>query len=226
MNYKSLKFSLGYGLSNSPKWLPIISRLGGIPSDRICTPKHDLCVEGFHRSGNTYLCFLIQNFNREIKLAHHTNGLGNIKLAINNKIPAICVIRDPAEAVSSLIIKDSRLKVEVALEHYINFNKGILEIKSKILLIDFLTIVESPDKTILKINEFSGLDLKIPESDNNAKKNYEVALSKIDSFQNQSLHNSIIPNMYKEEKKKDVKSVLKRNRLFHEAKNLYKNLSA
>jgi hypothetical protein len=81
-----------------------------------------LVIEGFPRSGNTFsvAAFWIAN-GRQPHLGRHLHGAPHLLRAKRLGIPAIALVRDPAEAIPSYLIRRDGLHAEDALVEYLDF---------------------------------------------------------------------------------------------------------
>lgn len=69
-------------------------------------PETSLYVDGYPRSGNTFLVHLIKNIFPDISMVHHFHAVAPIKVALAKEIPTYILVRDPAEAVTSNYLKE------------------------------------------------------------------------------------------------------------------------
>jgi len=91
-----------------PKYLYIKKRLTTMDHDPINllpSKDTDLHIAGFPRTANTFAVGLIKKLLPQVNIANHIHTKATIKLAIKNDVPTLVLIRDPREAVSSIIIK-------------------------------------------------------------------------------------------------------------------------
>ncbi len=66
-------------------------------------PETEICIEGFPRSGNSFVVMAFQLAQRRpVRIAHHQHVPAQILRAIRWHIPVLLLIRDPFEAVLSL----------------------------------------------------------------------------------------------------------------------------
>jgi hypothetical protein len=81
-----------------------------------------LVIEGFPRSGNTFSVAAFQIANgRQPHLGRHLHGAPHLLRAKRLGIPAIALVRDPAEAIPSYLIRRHGLHAEDALVEYLDF---------------------------------------------------------------------------------------------------------
>lgn len=121
--------------------LPRISR-GNV---RPVTSGTDLVVEGYPRSGNTFLYSLLrQAATRPHDIAHHTHGIASLRMARDRQVPSAIVIRDPDGAVSSLCLRYPGLSPRIAWERYIRYHTWLLANTNTFLYVDFNHLTRSP----------------------------------------------------------------------------------
>lgn len=65
-----------------------------------------LYVDGYPRSGNTFLVHLIKNIFPGINMVHHFHAIAPIKIALSRNIPTYILARAPSEAISSNYLKE------------------------------------------------------------------------------------------------------------------------
>lgn len=88
----------------------------------LARPGTALVIEGFPRSGNTFSVAAFQIANgREPHLGRHLHGAPHLLRAKRLGIPAIALVRAPADAVPSYLIRREGLHAEDALVEYLDF---------------------------------------------------------------------------------------------------------
>lgn len=132
----------------------------------------DLCVEGFPRSANTYGVLLIEKFaSQPLKIAHHLHIPSQLTYAIKWNIPAILLIREPSQAIPSLILREG-VSIRTAMEWYNSFHTELMPCKEKLVVWQFDELVNNPLDCLRKLNEDLGL-WKL-EDDLTSLKNEEI----------------------------------------------------
>lgn len=135
------------------------------PEKRLATQNKSLVVEGFPRSGNTFLSdFIIVSQPAEFRFAHHTHLAENVLLGIDNNIPAIVLIRNPVDAVSSFVIYSDKT-IEFALNKWERFYSMISGLEAPLLIVSFETIISKPLSILEAANKQFTTDLAIPDSE-------------------------------------------------------------
>lgn len=132
---------------------------GLVPKNRLLSVNRNtqLVIEGFPRSANT---FAIAAFNQvqptKLRIAHHMHVPAQIIRAVNWKIPTIILIRNPKDAVLSLVMYDSRISIPQALKCYVSFYKTIYVYRAKYVIASFEEVINNYSSTIEKTNHKFG----------------------------------------------------------------------
>jgi hypothetical protein len=88
----------------------------------LARPGTALVIEGFPRSGNTFSVAAFQIANgRQPHLGRHLHGAPHLLRAKRLGVPAIALVREPAAAVPSYLIRRAGLHAEDALIEYLDF---------------------------------------------------------------------------------------------------------
>ena len=117
----------------------------------------DLVVEGFPRSGNTFLYSLIVAATRsDARIAHHTHGVAAFRLASRWKIPCVIVVREPAPAVASLCRRHPGLAPETGWRRYVVYHESLLEMAEELVIVDFRNLVSDPVRVLSALDECFG----------------------------------------------------------------------
>lgn len=89
-------------------------------------PRTGLVIEGFPRSGNTFAVFAFRHAQRRnIRVAHHLHAPAQVLRATNLGTPTLVLLREPLDAVLSLMLRDPRFTAEKALRYYASFYEAI-----------------------------------------------------------------------------------------------------
>lgn len=180
---KSIRYRIRYKLGKYPWIFFFLYNLIGKKNELAVSSKTDVCIEGYPRMANTFFVVGIRKtINRNIIIAHHLHVSAQIIKAVKNDIPAIIIIRNPLEAISSHILRNSRLSYQDAIEWYICFYQPLMPMINKILVIDFTSIIDKPQYLIEKVIKFCGYN-QLPIMDIGKDEIYEEIerLDKIDT---------------------------------------------
>jgi len=152
--------------------------------------KPDFVIEGYPRSGNTYLYSIIMNsFTRPLKVASHSHNILNVKFYLKKKIPTIILIRKPEEAIASYKIREPSLDLLYLFDEYRNFYEPLLKHRKLLSVISFDKLISEKFNPVLYLNKQFGLELIEHRSSNHLDKNlstYINLLERLDSKLNYS----------------------------------------
>ncbi len=200
---------------------------------KIVTPGHDIVIEGYPRSANSFAvrAFLLKNGWKDVKIATHCHCAAHIILATRWNIPTLVLIREPQKAVVSIMAlgiqkkffqadkmtyKEKLRWVRYNTKRYSNFYKIIQPYREKYVLADFKEVTEDFGQIIRRVNhKFSTHWFEFDST--------EESIEKI--FKTGKLHLS--PNSQREELKKQFVEIFfsEYNSLQRqEAENIYQTM--
>lgn len=90
-------------------------------------------------------------------MAHHMHLPAQITLGVKRKLPTLVLIRNPEDAITSLLMKQPQ-SVETALDHYISFYETTQDFSENIVLGHFDEVTTDFGAVITKMNERFGTD--------------------------------------------------------------------
>lgn len=124
-----------------------------------------IVVEGWPRSGNTFLVFclnfLAEKENLNLKMAHHIHVPFQIKLGVQYGIKSVVLIRNPKDSISSLIIKRNKGSqidsdyIHFLLTSYIMFYNIILKYSDYIIIYKFEDVINKSVEVLDDLNLFN-----------------------------------------------------------------------
>lgn len=127
---------------------------GRVPNrEKTVTPGMDVCIEGFPNSANTFMMNVVQAWNPDARLAHHVHVPLQLILATEYGIPAVALIREPADAATSILVKNRHLSPSALLWVYERFYGRILPYSRDLIFARFDDVTRSPDAVLVRINE-------------------------------------------------------------------------
>jgi hypothetical protein len=128
----------------------------------------EIVIEGYPRSGNTFAVVAFrQAQGREIEIAHHLHAAAQIKRAARLDVPAIVLIREPSEAILSLVVRDPQASMRWALRSYIRFYSTVIPYLEKTVVAPFATVISDLASIIRMVNTRYGTAFKefVPTED-------------------------------------------------------------
>ena len=148
----SLRYKFRYIIGRYPSLFFPIYGLKKTNRKLMVSKNTNICIEGYPRCANTFFVVgLRRNIDMKIDIAHHLHVPAQIIKSVNNDIPAIIIIRSPIEAITSHILRNSRLSYLDAINWYIYFYRPLIPLLDKIFVIDFKSITRDPKYIIEKV---------------------------------------------------------------------------
>jgi hypothetical protein len=185
----------------------------------------ELCVDGFPRSGNSFLVAAIQRWNPDLRLSHHTHLAGNIKFAVEQGIPTVILLRKPADAVASAMIWDGMITPRVGLFTYMHFYRSVAAILEKALLVNFEDAVGKPDAVVDLINQTFGTTINRLSFDAGEERKIRNYLVRHDARNERDASRSTLPNAEKQGLKQAALADINQCALLERAERLWRDLA-
>lgn len=128
--------------------------------DAICSPNHEVLLDGYPRSANSYVFNFLTHFHEDLRCVHHSHASATLKMANRFGVPSFVLIRDPLDAVVSNVIRSGgNLAYHEA--HYEQYYGYVAENLEAVTLIPFASATKDP-VTVLRLVED---ELGLPRSD-------------------------------------------------------------
>jgi len=136
----------------------------GHPESLICNPDTDLVIEGYPRSGNTFMHDMIAVLcegRRRLKIAHHTHAADNLRLASRYGVPGCVLIREPEDAILSYHIYSAN-DVEECARRYVAFYESVPALTGPRVVAGFDEVVGDFGPVLAKLNSILARPLPVP----------------------------------------------------------------
>jgi len=184
----------------------------------------NLVIEGFPRSANTFSVVAFESVQtKKIIIAHHLHLPFQINYACKHNIPALVLIREPTEAISSAIIFNNFLSIAEYLKSYIYFYTSISNCNDKFIVGLFDEVIHAYDKIIFKLNNKFNTQFNLfYNSPTTVKRCFE----KIEENNESNINENTIPHpsLFRKIKKEEIKNKLSKpeyKHLLKEAEKIY-----
>jgi len=180
----------------------------------VVEPDTEIVIEGAGGSGNSFAVVAFEFAQkRPVKIAHHTHVAGQVLLALKWNIPVLVLIRNPVDAVASLVSRHKYVSERFALKEYIKFYKKILPFRERFVLATFDEITTDYGAVIEKVNKKYKTNFKLfLHTEENVKACFDKLV----------LAKPTRENRYKKDLiKEKLKKSFSQTSLFKEAQNLY-----
>lgn len=137
--------------------------------DQMCLPSHDLLLDGYPRSANSYVFNFVRRFVDDVRCVHHSHASATLKMADRFDVPSFVLLRDPLDAVTSNVIRSGgNLAYHEA--HYEQYYRCVADELDDVTVIPFETATQDP-VTVLNTVE---TELGLPPSDPSPERIEEV----------------------------------------------------
>jgi hypothetical protein len=186
----------------------------------------DIVIEGFPRSANTFAVLAFQNAqNTKPVIAHHLHAQAQFILAKKYNVPSIAIVREPTEAISSLINRDKSINVSQAAQRYIDFYRLVLQMKEDIVIAKFTTVVSDFSKVVAICNTKFNCNFELPFNTEEEKIKLFSKISELNSREeNGDLSMIAMPHKSKDSLKASSTLKVQQCALLIEAKAIFNEL--
>jgi hypothetical protein len=124
-------------------------RYGGLLVER----GTELVIEGFPRSANTFaVAAMWVSQGRRPVMARHTHTPAQIMRASRLRIPAILLVRRPADAIVSLMVREPRLGPRQALRSWVRFHEAVMPYAGDVVVAGFEEVTTDFGAVIERVN--------------------------------------------------------------------------
>ena len=148
-----LWFELQMRSARHPVWFRPLIRLRRPDGAGVLGSDTELVVEGFPRSGNTFAVAAMRvSQPRAVRLAHHTHAPAQVLTATRRKIPTLVLIRRPADAVVSLLVRRPALTASQAFRAYLDFYRRIRPVAGDYVTAGFEEVTTDFGAVIERLN--------------------------------------------------------------------------
>ncbi len=159
----------------------------------LVTRGHHLMIEGYPRSGNSFAsrAFSYSNGWRGPHLATHAHSPAHVILALKYNVPAMVLIRDPVQSISSLIAHGFRGNAEKfaaqpvsylqylvgeSTQRYVRFYERLLPYREDVLRVTFDEVTSDFGQVLSAFNKKFGTDFDVfQHTDENVQKIFAMS---------------------------------------------------
>jgi hypothetical protein len=205
------------------------------PDKRSTLARRDtaLVIEGFPRSGNTFSVAAFQIANgRQLHLGRHLHGAPHLLRAQRLGTPAIALVRPPAEAVASYLIRREGLRAEDALVEYVDFYRTAWSARDAFVVGLFDEVTRDFGAVLDRVNERFGTSFVRYEA---TPENEAAAFELVEEMNRLECRGEVVeshvgrPSAERDHRKVKVAASLRRPRaarLLERAQDLYRQYAA
>ncbi len=188
---------------------------GGI---EVVSPSTDIVIEGYPRSANTFAfaAFLLAQ-ERQVRIAHHVHGPAQVIWAARHSLPVLLLIRDPVDAVLSLVMRQPAVSLRQALKDYIRFHQMVYRYHASYVVADFDKVTSDYGRVIRKVNSRFGTSFEeFEHTPENVQRCYELIeeMDRRNTGRKRITTNTVArPSMQREVRKKGLRRQLESENL-------------
>ena len=118
----------------------------------------ELVIEGFPRSANTYSVLAFERLqSRFVRLAHHLHAPAQIIQAARWGVPVLLLVRDPRDALVSLLLRYPEARTSRCLREYVGFHSAVFAYRQHCVVANFEQVTQDFTGVIERVNRRFGL---------------------------------------------------------------------
>lgn len=152
----NLRFALSNRISCLPRLYMPLERLRRRRVQNLVSKETQITIEGFPRSGTSFAVRAFQQANPDARIAHHKHAAAQIIASVGFGLPTLLVIREPEDALRSLLVRRAELTPEVALKAWVRFHHAVAEHRDQIVVGTFQQITTDFGAVTRLVNERFG----------------------------------------------------------------------
>jgi hypothetical protein len=120
-----------------------------------------LVIEGFLRSGNTFsvAAFVVANGD-DLHLGRHLHGAPHVLRAARLGVPAVVLVREPADAVASYLVRRPTLTPNDALLEYVDFYRTCWRVRDDFVVGAFEDVISDFGSVVRAVNQRFGTSFR------------------------------------------------------------------
>ena len=138
-------------------YLPFARRKYPGPSPEVISHETEFVIDGYTRCASTFAVYAFQLAQpRPVRMAHHLHAPAQLIAAAKADIPTLVLIRDPAGAILSQVIREPGVSIRDALFSYTRFYDKLEPHRSSYVVADFEQTTTAFGHVIRRVNERFG----------------------------------------------------------------------
>lgn len=193
-------------------YLPLSRRRYG--RDLTFGPGTEIVIEGYPRSANTFAtnAFLLAQ-ERPVRIAHHLHQPAQVMAAAKAGVPALVLVRDPIDAITSFLVRHPDVSAGLAARNYLNFYETLEPLHHAYVVADFEQVTSDFGSVIRRVNERFGTSFReFPHSDETVDQTFRM-IEKHSEAQRGRLDESVVarPSPVRQDLKVNTEAVFVRD---------------
>jgi hypothetical protein len=122
----------------------------------------EIVIEGFPSSANSFAvaAFRTAQEPKSVQIAHHTHAPAQVIKGLELRIPTMVLIREPEEAVLSLLARSRSLTPDAGLRGYIGFYEPLVADRGRFVVGSFTEVTTDFGAVINRVNALYGTSFR------------------------------------------------------------------
>jgi len=230
INLFSIRLFLRSYIGKNPTFFFMLQKIIGKKNKIFAVNKStDIVIEGFPRSANTFAIYAFDFVQQKRhNIAHHLHVPAQIIKGVRLKIPIIVLIRDPIDSVISLLIREPKLDLRIALRIYIMFYKTVFKYLNSAVIASFSDVTHNMGDIILEINNRFNKNFNLYRNSQELdSKIFDLIREGDRKLGYDSIYETALPTEARKLKKNEVRKELNKkihSKLIHRSKHIYKTI--
>jgi len=198
--------------------------------DKVRLPEKSdhLYLDGYPRSGNTYLSGLLRFAHRDLRFASHLHVVASIKMALEQNVPVFVLMRSPDDSVVSNMYRKVQKKklapsqklADELLIQYINYYSFVEKNLPKLSVILFESAID---------NKIEFLEIVTKKIDPSNSVNFQEIIQSFDQRMKEKekvkiTATSALPNEKRKEFKKSNSQLVTGSKFYDNAVQIFQNI--
>jgi hypothetical protein len=155
-----VRYSVSLLLGNYPRLYYPVMRWREHYRDLLISDRTELVIEGYPRSGNTFAVAALEYAQtRKLAIARHTHSPAQVIEAVRRRLPVLVLVREPRDAIVSLVIREPIVSLEMALKRYVHYHNRILPYAGGYVVGTFSEVTTNYAPVIERLNQAFHLSL-------------------------------------------------------------------
>ncbi len=200
------QFSWGMPLlAKNAKWAPYL-----------INKRSTICIEGYPRSGNTFsvAAFLMKQAD-EHHVGRHTHLAGHVIRAVEAGVPTVVLVRNPLDAISSLLIRAPYLSPRQAIKSYFMFYEKLNLYKGQFVIAPFEQVIDHYSEIIEQVNNKFNTSFELYAGSDEEREECFRIIEQMDTADRSSAHVSDLhvarPTAARDQLKRKVSQILEQS---------------
>ena len=186
------------------------------PSKRVTLAGREtaILIDGFLRSGNTFSVAAFQVANgMQPHVARHLHGAPHFLRAVRLGVPAVLLIREPADAVASYLVRRPTLTPADALREYLEFYRTTWKVREGMVVGVFEHVVTDFGSIIDAVNQRFGTSFTPYEP---TPENEAAAFRLVEEMNRLECRGEVVethvgrPSPQREQRKQEIQAMMRR----------------